>query len=148
MQYCRQSVTHSIRSAFEIRSPAPRASSCSFYYTRPTVATQMYQTINYGLFGICGLRINLAVFMCRPSREKAARWIIKERGRARARRKHRFQIKSRDLPLKKGGIRLVNGRAEDCSSVGYIGYACPGLFCWTSFVFGPRRWSFFEGLNN
>lgn len=33
---------------------------------------QMYQTINYGLFGICGPRINLAVFMCRSSAEKAA----------------------------------------------------------------------------
>lgn len=100
---------------------------------------QMYQTINYkGLFGICGLRINLAVFMCRPSREKAASGSSRGGGKkkelARARRKHRFQIESR-LTLEKRGDSSGKTAGPRIVQV-WVTLDTLVLVCWTSFVFG------------
>lgn len=156
MQYRRQSVTHSIRSAFEIRRERTQACGGRFitrasHGSHADVSDNKLQRPG---FGFVWPRINLAVFMCRPfEREKAASGSSSRVGRrggggggggGRA-RATKASISDRILPLKKGGIRLVNGRAaEDCSSVGYIRYACPGRVLFLA----PPWWSlFFQGLN-
>lgn len=155
MQYRRQSVTHSIRSAFEIRRERTQACDGRFitrasHGSHADVSDNKLQRPG---FGFVWPRINLAVFMCRPfEREKAASGSSSRVGRrggeggggGRA-RATKASISDRILPLKKGGIRLVNGRAaEDCSSVGYIRYACPGRVLFLA----PPWWSFFfQGLN-
>lgn len=121
MQYRRQSVTHSIRSAFEIRRERTQACGGRFitrasHGSHADVSDNKLQRPG---FGFVWPRINLAVFMCRPfEREKAASGSSSRVGRrgggggggGRA-RATKASISDRILPLKKGGIRLVNGRA-------------------------------------
>lgn len=71
---------------------------------------------------------------------KSGLWIIKRRGKsASARRKHRFQIKSR-LTLEKKGFVPVNDSTGDCSERGLDRTrlsSLAGRFLFSTFVGGP-----------